>query len=244
MDYGVVIDLETTGLDAGKDRIIEVGMLEFTWDGQHAPVLTEIYGGLQDPKRPLTPEISALTGLTDEQLQGAEVDWERIRKALARSQLVVAHNAAFDAGFLANCGQLDGLKLHWACSSRHIDWKAHGFGTRALNYLAADHGFVNPFAHRAVFDCATTFRLIQPHMAEMVERSFATEYCVWAEGAPFESKDKLKERGYRWDAAQRVWSRVLTERELQEERDFLRTEVYTRGGSAGPREERLPRIGQ
>lgn len=41
----------------------------------------------------------------------------------------------------------------------------------------------------------------------LIERALQKSFRVWAIGAPFDSKDKLKELGYRWDGTQRCWYR-------------------------------------
>lgn len=226
MDFGLIVDLETTGLDPKTDRIIEIGIVEFAVEGDEPPQLTRCYGALQDPGRPLAEEITQITGLTDKVLAGQRIDWAIVRGFFEHAAIVIAHNMEFDRRFLECSGELGGLQVHWGCSMRHIDWQRHRFKTTALNYLAADHGFVNPFAHRAVFDCATTFRLVAPHLRELIARSYEREYLVKAVNSPFESKDVLRQRGYRWDPAERCWSRVCSETEMQEERRFLAEQVY------------------
>lgn len=227
MNSAMIIDIETTGLEPSKDKIIEVGFLEFVFGSDLKPAIINIYGGLDDPGFDLAPEISSLTGIQSYQLKDRRVDWDIINQAVARSKVLIAHNAAFDRSFLEQREEFSGQDVHWACSMSHIDWQNKGFKTRSLNYLAADSGFVNPFAHRAVFDCATTFRLIAPHINELIERSFEKEYHVLAVGAPFESKDKLKNCGYRWDPGQRVWSKIVAHSKLDLEREFLETVVYS-----------------
>ena len=44
--------------------------------------------------------------------------------------------------------------------------------------------FRKSFAHRALFDCATTFRLITPYMQELIQNSFQKEFRIPATGAP------------------------------------------------------------
>ena len=241
MDIGVIVDLETTGLDPLKDQVVEVGLIEFAVSPDSAGGLragmTGGYSALQDPGQPLPPEVAKLTGLSDDLLVGQSVDWTVVRKTLSRASIVIAHNAAFDRAFLERRPELDGIKPHWACSVKHINWRQHGFKTRALNYLAADHGFVNPFAHRALFDCATTFRLVAPYLEELIRRSYLGEYLVSATGAAFETKDILRINGYRWNPEARVWAKNLLEDELEEERKFLATEVYK--GDTRHREEKL-----
>ncbi len=245
MDIGVIIDLETTGTDSAQDQVIEVGMLEFVMTAASDLAtgatlradMVSAYSGLQDPGRPLPPGMAELTGLSDEVLAGRTVDWPQVRQMLSRATVVIAHNAAFDRAFLERRPELAGLELHWACSIKHIDWHRHGFKTRALNYLAADHGFVNPFAHRALFDSATTFRLVMPYLEELIRRSYLREFLVSATNAPFETKDVLRARGYRWNPDVRVWAKAVLEDGLEEERAFLAAEVYK--GASRHREEQV-----
>lgn len=226
MDYGLIVDVETTGLDASKDRIIEIGICEFGWEENELPVLLGLYGSLEDPKIPLPPEITKLTGITDQAVRGQSIRWDIVRDAWQRASIIIAHNAEFDRSFLRIRPELCEFTKHWGCSVKHIDWHGLGFGSRKLQYLAADHGFVNPFAHRALFDCATTFRLVAPHMKELVANSYEPEVRFIAWNSPFESKDGLKARGYRWDAEQRVWHKTVLAKHAEDERDYLGAEVY------------------
>jgi DNA polymerase-3 subunit epsilon len=226
LDYGLIVDVETTGLNPGQDKILEVGLVEFRIGAAGVPQITAMYSGLEDPGTLIDPEISRLTGLTNDTVHGESIDWGLVHKHWQRASVVIAHNAEFDRDFLQRRSELKGIEKHWACSVRHIDWRGKHFGSLKLQYLAADHGFANPFAHRAMFDCATTFRLIAPHITELMERSFEPEYEILALGSPFESKDVLKQRGYRWDAEQRVWRRRIGARDLAAEREFLADSVY------------------
>mgnify|MGYP001259804353 CR=1 FL=1 len=226
MEYGLIIDLETTGIDPVNDRIIEIGLLQFGMEEGGEPTITEMYSGLQDPGQPLLPEIKKITGLDDVWLKGRAIDWLKVREFIESSQVLIAHNADFDSKFLMAMPEMSGLEKHWACSMKHIDWESKGFRTRSLNYLAADHGFVNPFAHRALFDCAATFRLITPYLSELIMGSHQKEFCFYAVNAAFEDKDKLKARRYRWNPEKKVWYKSIMENLLEEERAFLRDEIY------------------
>lgn len=226
LEYGLIVDVETTGLDPQKDEIIEVGAILFNMPSPGKANIVEMMGALRQPSQPLSPEISKLTGLSDEDLAGQSIDWQRVGELFAKAEIIVAHNARFDRSFLSRMPELDAASRHWACSQRHIDWRGHGFSSQALNYLACDHGFINPFAHRALFDCATTFRLIQPYLAELIDTSFKKFVRIDAIGAPYESKDVLRQTGYRWDAANRHWSKIVIETALDGERLFLSQSVY------------------
>ncbi len=236
MDYGIIVDLETTGTDFANDKIIEIGILEFGLEEGYEPMVGNMYGALQDPQQPLTEEIKKLTGLEDVYLKDKQIDWKIVSDYFSRASIAIAHNALFDRTFLLKQSELDLTAVHWGCSLRFIDWKGHGFKTRSLNYLAADHGFVNPFAHRALFDCATTFRIIAPRLKELIEYSFLREYRIFATGAAFDTKDLLKANSYRWDPERRVWSKDVFENRLADEREFLKQHIY-RGADQHQEEE-------
>lgn len=244
-EIGSLIDVETTGLDFAKDKITEIGIVQFEYSLEQLqegddPELTivEMYGSLQDPGFPLAADISRLTGLTDKVLAGKKIDWALVRSMLESSNIVLAHNAAFDRAFVLAADtekMFKGAVLdRWACTMQLIDWEEHGYKTRSLNYLAADHGFVNPFPHRAVFDCATTFKLMAPHFAELHRNKDFFMFRVEATDAPFRLKDTLKARRYMWDSEARVWFKEMLGPKLVAERVWLANEIY--GGKAAHRE--------
>lgn len=240
---GVIWDVETTGLENATDKIIEIGALEFEWLEDiteesrivHPPRIVSMYGGLQDPGAPLTAEIVKLTGITDKDVAGKTLDRARLHALVQKADLHVAHNMEFDRGFIQKDEFFTSIEIPadvaptpWACTIKHIDWAAKGFRSAALNYLAADHGFVNPFPHRALFDCATTFRLMQPHFIELLTNFVQKSFRVYAWSSPFETKDKLRERRYQWDPGLKVWKKDVLESQLEGERAFLAEHVYGR----------------
>ena len=52
------------------------------------------------------------------------------------------------------------------------------------------------------------------------------EVKIWALNAPFENKDKLKEKGYQWNGDRKLWSGFVTKADLELEVDWLRNEVF------------------
>ena len=95
----IVLDTETTGLDAaGGDRLIEVGCVEIV---NRIPTGREFHRYL-NPDRDIHPEAVAVHGLTREFLQDKpcfEVIADEFLEFIGDAPLV-AHNAAFDFGFL------------------------------------------------------------------------------------------------------------------------------------------------
>jgi DNA polymerase III subunit epsilon len=63
-------------------------------------------------------------------------------------------------------------------------------------------------------------------LSALLDNARKTQYQLWAENAPFDFKDALKSRGYRWNGEARCWSVILDETALPDEEDYLRREVY------------------
>jgi DNA polymerase III epsilon subunit family exonuclease len=93
----VVVDLETTGLRPGVERICEIGAVRV-----QELELREEFQTLVDPGRPIGPAISALTGLRDGELRRAPRAATAVGEFLrfAGDAVLVAHNARFDLAFL------------------------------------------------------------------------------------------------------------------------------------------------
>ncbi len=99
----VALDLESTGLDTERDSIIEIGAVKFRG--------TEILGtwsSLVNPLRPIPYRITQLTGIRDEDVQGAPA-LASVLPDLVRfvgNAPIVGHSVQFDLGFLAKQGVL------------------------------------------------------------------------------------------------------------------------------------------
>lgn len=99
----VALDLETTGLEPERDRIIEVGAVRFTSGGVEAEFST-----LVNPGRRLTPFIERLTGISNALVASAP-PLDQVRDNLVRfldGAVIVGHNIAFDLEFLRRSGLL------------------------------------------------------------------------------------------------------------------------------------------
>ncbi|MCB9727723.1 MAG: WYL domain-containing protein [Deltaproteobacteria bacterium] len=101
----VAVDLETTGLAPGFDRIIEVGVARFRIRDDGAVVAGAVLDALVDPGKRILPTVSELTGISDADVAGAPPIaslWPQIVEATRAEgpTVLLAHNAAFDVSFL------------------------------------------------------------------------------------------------------------------------------------------------
>ncbi|WP_064713456.1 3'-5' exonuclease [Rhizobium bangladeshense] len=234
---GVILDTETTGLDHRRDEIIEVGAVAFTFnDAGEVGDVIGIYGGLQQPTVPIPADITRLTGITDDMVAGQMIDIACLRSLVEPADLVIAHNAGFDRPFSEAFSPMFTHKA-WACSVSEVDWAARGFEGSKLGYLIGQSGYFHD-GHRAVDDCFALLEVLgqtragvsTAPFADLYEASKRSRVRIHAENSPFEMKDHLKARGYRWsdgsDALPKSWWIELPEEGLDDELHYLRTEIY------------------
>jgi len=243
----VVLDTETTGLDASKEAIIELAMLRVEVDNTSGLPVGEVrvFDQLEDPGKPIPAEVVTLTGITDAQVRGQRLDESSVLDMLKGVDVVIAHNAGFDRPFV-EARFPDFAKLRWACSFADIDWKAQGRSSSKLESLAQSMGLFYD-AHRAEMDCHALLAVLaaplpvgsETALARLLRSASSPSYRLSATNAPFESKDRLKARGYRWNGDQRVWqTRLSDQAALEAESSWLREVVYN-GRSAVIQVEKL-----
>ena len=104
-DPYVVFDLETTGLSAVNNKIIEIGAVKVE-NGK----ITDRFSTFVNPKEPIPFEIEELTSISDEMVIGAPAIEEILPDFLKFCEGcgLIAHNASFDVGFIEeNCRRMN-----------------------------------------------------------------------------------------------------------------------------------------
>ena len=167
---------------------------------------------------------------------GQRIDEAAVSAFVADAVIVIAHNAGFDRKFAERYWPVFERKA-WGCSATEIEWRKHGFEGSRLGYLLNGAGFFHQ-AHRAVDDCHAVLEILAfelptvsaPALAVLLEQARKKTMRVWAEQSPFDLKDVLKRRGYRWcdgsDGRPRSWYIDVGEDQLEDEIAFLKTEIY------------------
>jgi DNA polymerase-3 subunit epsilon len=231
--------VETTGLDTASDEVVELGMVKFSYhpDGTVAAVL-DTFGSFNEPSRAIPEEAIKLHGITNEMAAGHKIDGDAITAFASDAAVIIAHNAAFDRKFAERYWSVF-VTNPWACSVNQIEWRAHGFEGSRLGYLLGGIGMFHR-SHRAVDDCHALLEILahtipgadRTALSLLLENARRKTIRIWAEQAPFDLKDELKKRGYRWSPGDeghpKAWYIDVDEANRDDEIAYLRKSIYLR----------------
>lgn len=156
-DSYVCLDLETTGLNPKRDKIIEIGVIKVK-DG-------EIIGQLEsfvNPQRPLDERIVELTGIRDEQLGGAPDIEDTLPELIdfIGEDILLGHSVLFDYSFVKKAAVNQRLKFEkFGIDTLKIARKfLPDLESRSLGFLC-EHFGIEHSAHRALADAKATSQL-------------------------------------------------------------------------------------
>ena len=159
-----IVDLETTGLRASRDKITEIAII--LHDGERE---TARWSTLVDPECVVNTAVQELTGITNELVEGAPKFYEIARDIVERTEgcVFVAHNVRFDYTFLreefARLGFTYTRKQ--LCTLQLARKTLPGHASYSLGKLCGALGIELTTAHRAMDDAAATARLLERCLA-------------------------------------------------------------------------------
>lgn len=165
----IVFDVETTGLDCRRDRIIEYGAVKHTKNECSAPVEDALDVLIQLPDKQMLPtEIKRLTGITDAQLREEGIPEAQAARLIssmlsAPNTLLVAYNAQFDLCFLYRLLHRNGmeacLKQVKLLDAMTIYRDRQPYPHKLSDAIAA-YGVYCANTHRALDDARATWELL------------------------------------------------------------------------------------
>jgi DNA polymerase III epsilon subunit family exonuclease len=182
----VVIDVETTGLDAlGGHEMCELAALSVV-GGR----IRDSFGTLMNPGRPIPPDATAINGITDEMVGGAPGMQEVVPGFLnfvGTDSVIVIHNAPFDLSFI----QTKLIRLgrpplsNLVVDTLELAKRAFGPGGNSLGQLARRLSLEQGTPHRALGDTETTARLFLHLQERCRERGLLTVGAMGARVADY-----------------------------------------------------------
>jgi DNA polymerase-3 subunit epsilon len=236
---GMFLDLESTGLDPLTCEPLELAIVPFEYraDGAVVAVHPPLHQ-FNQPSAPIAPEIEAITGITDAMVDGKKVDPALVAAFIEPAAIIIAHNAAFDRP-LAERIAPEFAGKPWACTMTDVDWRGEGVEGRRLSDLLASYGLFFD-AHRATGDCEAGIALLAqklprsgfPVLGAVLHAARRPRWRIFALDAPFDSREALRSRGYRWNSlaafGPRAWWIELEASRVEPEINFLESDIFGR----------------
>ncbi len=195
----VVFDLETTGIDVAKDRIVEIAVLKVFPNGNRESKVRRV-----NPEIPIPPEATAVHGITDADVKDAPTF-----KAIAKSLANFIEGCDF-AGFNSNRFDLPLLAEEFLRAGVNIDLKKHKFidvqtifhkmekrTLTAAYKFYLDKDMVN--AHSAEADTLATFEILCAQLERYPELKndidFLAEFSSFNRNVDFAGRIILDDKG-------------------------------------------------
>jgi DNA polymerase III epsilon subunit family exonuclease len=156
-DQFIVVDLETTGLNAGIDEIIEIGAIKVNKNSNHH----DSFQYLVKPKKKIPKRATEINGISQEMVDRDGRDSGEVIKEFVEfigELRLVAFNADFDMGFLKFSAAEHGYKItnKTSCALKMARRAWPGLPSYKLEALAKLAGVSTQGNHRALKDCELT----------------------------------------------------------------------------------------
>jgi DNA polymerase III alpha subunit (gram-positive type) len=206
------LDLETDSVENDTALIVEMGLV--LWDTDTKKILRAESFLVDTPEIP--PEVTKIHGITAEETQrhgiGTMEAMQKFDSYLSQCSYIVAHNGTnFDRMIMERYYEklnFEKLKANWIDTMTDIPFPEE-IKVKRLTYLAAEHGFINPFPHRALFDVMTMLKVMSGYNFEEIIAYSKQPMVRLVADIRYERKEEAKARSYKWDAEKREWYKEM-----------------------------------
>lgn len=222
------VDTETTGLCVANDSVIEVGAVLWEVSDKkplviYNELLTRTYSAEHDPQ--ISEEAQEIHGVSNKDVaefgKPSALVFETLSEMADQADYIVAHNAEFDYNMLCSDFRKEevpfiNLDRKWIDTVTDLPLPKH-MKVRNLTTLAALHGFVNPFPHRAVTDVLTMLKVFSHYPIDEIIKRYESKTVRVVADVGFQNKDKAKSAGFYWNPEEKIWFRNIKEIDLEPE---------------------------
>jgi DNA polymerase-3 subunit epsilon len=206
----LIIDTETNGLE-DTAQVIEVGAILYSVENQCSlQEMSTLLPSLKNAAEPINRiKVTALAEI--ELTRSVSFAMELLFAMSKAADVYVAHNSEFDSKkVFGDTRFLPLASLPWICTMSDFKWPLATKEQGSLINIALDHGVGVASAHRALTDC----RLIAALFDRMADLSAMFEVAMRPKGlfqalVPFERKDEAKAAGFKWNGADKTWTRQM-----------------------------------
>jgi len=219
------VDIETgSSFDTSKDKTIVTEIGAVLWETDTNTPL-EIENLLVNEEQGVHSQASEYTGINNDMIMNHGLipseAISRLHSLLIKADRVVGHNGnQFDKPILNHFITRQKMDVtspawerNWIDTQTDIDYPST-MRSRSLIYLAACHGFVNPFAHRAVTDVLTMLQVLSKYdINTIIDNADSPRVKVLAQ-VSYDGRQKAKDAGFYWNGDEKVWFREMRKNQL------------------------------
>ncbi len=207
----IIVDIETTGIDPIKDRMLEIAIIDFSVKhgsivSQHSELFwhEDLVNAAEDVNGISSELIN--DDIAIKRMKGNLTDWSNDPhfSAIELGHPLLAHCAEFESSWL-------GADRNWVCTKQDWEWPRGRLGS-SLVELAIAHRVPVPYAHRALDDCrllAEVLRTYKPAEVEAMLIEAMKPRRNFIANVSYEDRELAKKNGFNWDPAKRIWVRRL-----------------------------------
>lgn len=222
MDLVTIVDTETTGFNRSKDAIVEVAAILYSLRlaapvATYAELIPTTVRATQVTKGCTAEDVTGISSaLLDEVPEGFSMLRTVVGKFLSISDVILAHNAAFDKGFIGDHPTFKGKQ--WVCTEYHVKWPKPSTSKSLIN-IALAHGVPVICAHRALTDCDIIARLLTKvhemgHDIRALIDKAARPHVMVRALVDKANKDLASNAGFYWAKEFNQWRKEVAEEDL------------------------------
>ena len=165
-----VVDVETTGLSASKNRVIEIALVKI-----ENLKITDKLSYLINPQTYIPPFITSLTGISNDDVIGAPIFSDIVEEIISFTDktILTAHNFSFDSSFLNTEFMISGREFindHSCCTLKLARKIYPTLKSKSLTSVAQSLNLNNSNAHRALGDAEITAKVLLKMIKELQKK--------------------------------------------------------------------------
>ena len=223
------LDLETTGLNVATDEIVEFGVIIYD---VNLETIGTCASYLVQPRKFDLMSVGEISGISTHAIleygQTFQSVAEWVGVLVEECDFIVAHNGlAFDKPILERQCQEYGVQfpaIPWIDTMIDVPYP-DSISTRALVPLAAYHGFLNPFPHRALFDVMTMLKILSLYDIHAIAETASTP-VVWVRAkVSYDNRNLVKAQRFQWDSNSKLWVKKIRQGKLLSEAAACKCEL-------------------
>lgn len=216
LDSILILDTETTGLDAAIDNCIEIAVVTYSIpDACVLNIFSTLF--LSENGNPLQ-KVNHIPSNALKKGMEPNLVWGVIEEYAKKCDAVVAHNALFDKDFVRGEAV---HKIPWICTQSGVTWPLQTKSEMSLVNLVLAHGLAVVDPHRALNDCMLIARLLSRcaelgHDIQKILSRGLRPMAVFQAMVSYNDRELAKNAGFHWDAGNKRWIKTMAVEDVED----------------------------